>query len=118
MFDYGQNFNVSSGSYTPKVSGVYDIEFSPVLSNLNSSHTDGSILINTPSGNIVTHCNPWALTLSAGASVTVPVRATVHLNAGQSVSGLVSIGGGTKTVSVLGGSLDRSTFRAELRKQC
>jgi hypothetical protein len=106
----GTAYNPATGVFVAPVTGFYCLSATVQYSNLSSGHTSGYIAFETnggPGGFFGTIVNPFSMSTQGGLSMgflTLDTCITIQLTAGESVQVAATVSGGTKTVSIGGGS--------------
>ena len=108
----GSGYDNTTGIFTAPSNGSYAFNFNIFLSNLSSSHTDVVVYFQFSGGSSdrILSVNPYVVMSSTGL-MGLSVATTKYILAAQTVKVLIAVSGGTKTVTVEGGTPDAfSTF--------
>lgn len=103
-YDQTSNLNAGTGVFTAPIAGFYLVNFQVTLSDIDSAHTAGALILDLASGfgsvSEVYTFNPFAI--ATGDQATVNINSVVKMQASGTITGKVSVSGGTKVVDVDG----------------
>jgi hypothetical protein len=103
-YDQTTNLNAGTGVFTCPIAGFYLVNFQVCLGDIGAAHTSGSLILDLASGfgsvSEVFTFNPFIISISGQA--TVNINSVFKMQASGTITGKISVTGGTKTVDVLG----------------
>lgn len=103
-YDQTSNLNAATGVFTAPIAGFYLVNFQVCLGDIGAAHTAGSLILDLASGfgsvSETLLFNPFAISSSGQASVNI--NSVFKMQASGTITGKVTVSGGTKTVDVLG----------------
>ena len=116
-YDQGSNYDLATGIFTSPVQGLYLVTFSVTLTGITSSHTTGTITLDTASSFNVNEelvFNPFAI--STGGICSFTINTVFKLQVSGTITPKISVSGGTKVVDIQGaaGGRSRSFFSCNL----
>ena len=107
--EFDETSSFAGNTFTAPVSGVYLLGATVVVTGISPSHTDGGINIRTTPMVITPQTSNYANAVDSVGDLTVNGTSLVFLNAGNTATLELQVGGGAKTVNVIG-TINKTTF--------
>jgi len=107
--EFDETSSFAGNTFTAPVSGVYFLGATVVLTGISPAHISGGINIRTTPMVITPQTSNYANAVDGAGDLTVNAGTLVFLNAGNTATLEVQVGGGAKTVNVIG-TINKTTF--------
>ena len=98
-WDQGSNFDGTS-TFTAPVTGRYFVSCHVMSANPEAGHTSGSLVITTSNRNYEFYFNPYASRHTGVASYTVLAYSSVDMDAADTMTMVLTVSGGGKTLDI------------------
>jgi len=107
LYDIGNNFDVTTGTFTAPVTGYYLIIGQMKFTGLTSSHTSANMLFTMTSYTYRSNTmNPWNVYNTTQAILAITMTHIAKMTAGDTLQYQANVFNGTKVVDILSATYD------------